>query len=190
MCVPFLLPTTCKTQKPHQYFNITIAEKKKCDIETKIKNEKLKDLETHIKKGNETIKTEMLNEMSIALNDQLIEKQRLEEERQKYIEVEFILTFYTSLNSENGYGAITCRGESLVDGMVASNYYSLGTIIDLGRFGEVIVADRGGSHFNTNNRLDVLITRNYGESDSQYYRRVNNMGRQVVKGKILKSSMK
>ena len=61
MCVPFLLPTTCKTQKPHQYFNITIAEKKKCDIETKTKNEKLKDFETHIKKGNETIKTEMLN---------------------------------------------------------------------------------------------------------------------------------
>ena len=178
MCVPFLLPTTCKTQKPHQYFNITIAEKKKCDIETKTKNEKLKDFETHIKKGQ------------YKFNNQLIEKQRLEEERQKYIEVEFILTFYTSLNSENGYGAVTCRGENLIDGMVASNYYSLGTIIDLGRFGEVIVADRGGSHFNTNNRLDVLITRNYGESDSHYYSRVNNMGKQVVKGKVLKSSMK
>ena len=45
MCVPFLLPTTCKTQKPHQYFNITIAEKKKWDIETKTKNEKLKQLD-------------------------------------------------------------------------------------------------------------------------------------------------
>lgn len=190
MCVPFLLPTTCKTQKPHQYFNITIAEKKKCDIETKTKNEKLKQLDEQYKQVEELKKTEMLNEMSVVLNNQLLEKQRLEEERQKYIEVEFILTFYTSLNSENGYGAVTCRGESLIDGMVASNYYSLGTIIDLGKFGEVIVADRGGSHFNTNNRLDVLITRNYGESDSHYYSRVNNMGRQVVKGKILKSSMK
>lgn len=138
----------------------------------------------------------MLNEISLVLNKQLEEKaerERLEAlrraEEEKYITKTFIVTFYTSLNCENGYGSVNSRGEELCEGMVASNVYPIGTEIDLGSMGKVIVSDRGGKDFNNSDRLDMLISRNYGESDSHYYRRVNKMGKRVVTGKILKSSM-
>lgn len=186
MCVPLLTTSTYKI--PHKHFNITLAKKvEKSDFEKP--SDKLIKLENDIKKGKQIIQTEMLNEMSIALKQQLDEKQRIEEEKAKYIEIDFILTFYTSLNCENGYGAVTCRGENLVEGIVASNYYPLGTIINLDKYGEVIVADRGSKNFNSNNRLDVYIPREYGESEYQYYKRVNKMGKQKVKGKILRSEL-
>lgn len=101
-------------------------------------------------------------------------------------ELEFILTFYTSLDCENGYGAITCEGNSLQQGGVASNVYDLGTKIYLDGYGETIVNDRGGSNFNSSNRLDVFIEREYGESDYEYKQRVNKMGKVTVKGYIVK----
>lgn len=102
------------------------------------------------------------------------------------IETEFILTFYTSLDCENGYGAITCEGDSLQQGGVASNVYDLGTKIYLEGYGETIVNDRGGSNFNSSNRLDVFIEREYGESDYEYKQRVSKMGIVTVKGYIAK----
>lgn len=102
------------------------------------------------------------------------------------IETEFILTFYTSLDCENGYGAITCEGNSLQQGGVASNVYDLGTKIYLEGYGETIVNDRGGGNFNSSNRLDVFIEREYGESDYEYKQRVSKMGIVTVKGYIVK----
>lgn len=131
-----------------------------------------------------------------------LEKKKAEEERLKELELkrkqedkqkkkepewqEFILTFYTSLNSENGYGAITCTGDKLYDGLVASNYYKLNTKIQLEGWGEVTIGDRGGSNFNNDYRLDVYIEREAGESDREYIKRVNSYGRQKVKGYIIK----
>lgn len=173
------------------------------DVVSPKANNEVAKIETYlekINKQNDTItdadQIKMLNEMSLALNKQMEEK--AEEERQealrraeeeKYITKTFIVTFYTSLNCENGYGSVNSRGEELCEGMVASNVYPIGTEIDLGSMGKVIVSDRGGKDFNNSDRLDMLISRNYGESDSHYYRRVNKMGKRVVTGKILKSSM-
>ena len=167
-------------------------------------NSEVAKIETYLEKINRqdnviTAKNQidMLNEMSIALykHQEEEERKRQEEERKrqeeesKYITKTFIVTFYTSLNCENGYGSVNCRGQELAPGMVASNVYPLGTEIDLGSMGTVVVADRGGKDFNNSDRLDMLIPRNYGESDSHYYRRVNKMGKRKVTGKILKSSM-
>jgi 3D (Asp-Asp-Asp) domain-containing protein len=98
----------------------------------------------------------------------------------------FVLTFYTSLNEENGYGPITCGGSRLRDGIVANNVLSQGTVIMTKEYGELIVADRGGDNFNVRHRLDVFVPRNKGESDYQYKKRVNAMGIVKVKGYIIK----
>lgn len=116
------------------------------------------------------------------------EQERIKKKKQEEIEAKtrnFILTFYTDLDCENGWGAITCEGKPLVDGIVANNVIPLHTKIYLEGYGEVVVADRGGSNFNTEARLDVFVPRNHGESDGHYLARVQKMGKQVVKGYYL-----
>ena len=95
----------------------------------------------------------------------------------KYTKRIFKLSFYTSLPSENGGYTGNCHGQPLKYGMVASNVIPQKTVILLDGFGEMQVLDRGGKHFNSYDRLDVLIERNKGESNSQYLKRVNDMGR-------------
>lgn len=97
----------------------------------------------------------------------------------------FRLSFYTNLPSENGGWTITASGKSLRRGMCASNYYPIGTKIYLSGYGTVTVEDRGGSDFNSSSRLDIFIPRRSGESSSQYYRRVNNMGKPTTSGRVL-----
>ena len=71
-------------------------------------------------------------------------------------------------------------------GVVASNVYSFYTRIYLEGYGTMTVLDRGGSDFNSQNRLDVFIPRNSGESNTQYYNRVNAMGRPTTQGYVIK----
>lgn len=102
-------------------------------------------------------------------------------------ELDITLTFYTSLPEENGgFNGINCSGEKLTAGTVANNVLPLGTEIYTKEFGTLTVSDRGGDNFNTINRLDVYIPREDGESDQDYFRRVNNMGRVKVKGYIVR----
>lgn len=96
----------------------------------------------------------------------------------------FTLSFYTDLPSENGGYTVTATGEKLRSGMVASNYYSLGTKIYLSGWGTMTVKDRGGSNFNSSKRLDVFIPRKSGESNTTYLRRVNKLGLKTVKGYV------
>lgn len=100
----------------------------------------------------------------------------------------FELTFYTSLPDENGGFIHMANGERVdtATNAIASNYYKLGTQIYLNGYGTYTVKDRGGSSFNNSNRLDVLILRNAGESDSEYKTRVRNMGRKKVTGYVQK----
>jgi 3D (Asp-Asp-Asp) domain-containing protein len=119
------------------------------------------------------------------------EKKRLEEEARKHKEenieyTEFELTFYTSLDSENGFGAKTCQGKPLSSGIVANNVIPQNTKIHLEGYGQVTVADKGGSNFNTSNRLDVYVGKQPNESNAHYSKRVSNMGRKIVKGYIIK----
>lgn len=125
-----------------------------------------------------------------------LKAEQIQQEESKTVEIkrptiqyiEFELTFYTALPDENGFGAITCQGKPLRAGIVANNVLSLGTVIDLQGYGAVTVADRGGKSFNSSTRLDVYVAKQSGESNSQYKKRVLKMGRQIVKGKIIKNS--
>ncbi len=102
----------------------------------------------------------------------------------------FDLTFYTSLPVENGgYTSMACGGKianvkEII--YVANNVYPCGTQIYLEGYGVMTVKDRGGKSFDSKTRLDVLIPRNQGESDNNYFKRVNNKGRQKAKGYIVK----
>lgn len=101
-----------------------------------------------------------------------------------YYKQDFKFTYYTALASENGGYTVTCNGEPLRDGIVASNYYPQGTKLYIG--GRVYtVADRGSSRFNSPNRLDVFVGRQGGESDGEYFKRVNNMGTRNIEGFVL-----
>jgi 3D (Asp-Asp-Asp) domain-containing protein len=126
------------------------------------------------------------------------DKKRTEEETKKKKELEeqkknepqwqeFILTYYSSLNSENGYGAITSQGKKLSRGGVANNVIPQNTKIYLEGYGQVIVNDKGSNkHFSVDNRLDVFIEREYGESDREYSKRIAKLGVKKVRGYIIK----
>ena len=116
---------------------------------------------------------------------------RREEEKKKQAHsnsILFELTFYTSLPEENGGYGLMANGQSVetAQNVVASNFYKLGTKINLEGFGIVTVSDRGGSSFNKSTRLDVLVPRKPGESKTEYRQRVLAMGRRKVYGTILK----
>ena len=145
---------------------------------------KIKQLENELNKQTKELKNtkNLLNTKTEELNKL---KQKKEELTKKLGKAqEFTLTFYTTLPQENGGYTVTCTGQKLKNGMVASNVYPLGTKIRIN--GKIFtVADRGGKNFNNSNRLDVLVERNPGESDNDYLKRVNNLGTINVIGYIL-----
>ena len=118
--------------------------------------------------------------------DKIEEKKRKEEEERNSYNIELIFSFYTSLSSENGGNeGITCTGSKLKYGDLASNVWGLGTQFKT-QDGQIFtVADKGGSHFNSYNRVDCYIPRQTGESDYQYYKRVNNMGHKTITVKLI-----
>lgn len=92
------------------------------------------------------------------------------------------LSFYGDFAHENGgYAGIDAQGNKLASGTIASNVYPFGTKFSFN--GQTFtVRDRGGSHFNDPNRLDVFVPRNPGESDSEYSTRISNYGRKTITG--------
>ena len=135
-----------------------------------------------------------LIENSIEVQDEKFKQkeiyvQKENEEKKNEPELkEFILTFYTSLESENSSaGAVTCQNKPLSPGGVANNVIPQNTKIYLESYGQVIVNDKGSDkYFGVDNRLDVFIEREPGESDRQYSHRVNSYGVQRVHGYIVK----
>lgn len=100
--------------------------------------------------------------------------------------INFHVSFYSDLNCENGYENLTATGEVLSDGMVANNHFKFGTQLYIKGFGLKTVKDRGSKkYFSKKNNVDIFIPRNKGETDSEYYKRVNNMGRLDVPGYII-----
>lgn len=100
-------------------------------------------------------------------------------------EINITITFYGDTYEQNGgYPNITCTGAKLVQGMVASNVYPLGTKIEWE--GKVYtVSDRGGSHFDSPHRLDVFVPRYSGEDDDEYIARIYGYGKRTVEATIL-----
>ena len=103
-----------------------------------------------------------------------------------YSEITFEVSFYSDLNCENGFGNITATGKTLEGGMIANNFLEFGTKIYIEGLGLKTVEDRGSKkYFNAINKIDVFVPRINGESDSEYYKRVNSLGRKNIDGYIL-----
>ena len=117
-----------------------------------------------------------------------IKQKELEKQKNEPQWQEFVLTFYTSLESENSSaGGVTCQNKRLSRGGVANNVIPQNTKLYLEGYGQVVVNDKGSNkHFSVDNRLDVFIEREYGENDRQYAHRVNSYGVQKVHGYIVK----
>lgn len=186
-CLPLLLGMTDKVldkSNLHNRFKLNIQDNQYPLEDNKFK--KIKEESEQLKKQ------QMLKELGEGLKQQNEEKIR-EQKKQEEIssrglsgnvkEVDFILSFYTNTKDENGGYIVTCTGQPLQYGIVASNVYPLGTKIYLEGYGLFTVADTGGSHFNNYNRLDVLIPPKY-EGEPNYKQRVNNMGKPHVKGYV------
>jgi 3D (Asp-Asp-Asp) domain-containing protein len=146
------------------------------------------DLETEKTRQSEIEKESQIRKQNEFEKEKQIQKQNEKEKKKEPEYKEFILTFYTSLDSENSSaGAVTCQNKPLTPGGVANNVIPQNTNIYLEGYGQVIVNDRGSDkYFGVDNRLDVYIPREPGESDRQYFKRVNNYGIQKVQGYIMK----
>jgi 3D (Asp-Asp-Asp) domain-containing protein len=121
------------------------------------------------------------------LEKQKLEEEQLETQNNESEWQEFILTFYTSLESENSSaGPVTCQNKPLSPGGVANNVIPQNTKLYLEGYGQVVVNDKGSDkYFSVPNRLDVFVERECGENDTQYSKRVNSYGIQKVRGYIV-----
>ena len=157
---------------------------------------KMKQIEKINELTNELKESNKINIELEKVNDDLVDKVKSLEKELKAKEyptqfvksrstmqgtpVEITMTFYGDFAHENGgYAGIDCNGNKLVAGTVASNYYPQGTQFEFN--GQVFtVRDRGGSNFNSANRLDVFVPRLKNESDSSYSKRIRHYGRKTV----------
>lgn len=150
-------------------------------------NDQVKSLKKEITKTNKE-KDEKIKALEKKIDEQgkkllEIEKAKADARKESPTNGEPItlrLSYYGEGAEENGgYAGITCTGAKLVDGMVASNVYDIGT-----KFmwdGKVYtVSDTGGDHFDSYDRLDVFVPRYPGESKDSYDRRISDEGRKVV----------
>lgn len=95
--------------------------------------------------------------------------------------VTITLTFYGGGAEENGgYAGMNAYSGKLTAGTVASNVYPRGTKFRLPNGQILTVNDRGGSSFNSYNRLDVYVPRKAGERKKDYDRRIAKLGRKTV----------
>lgn len=158
----------------------------KDNIETTKKSFNLEDEKLKQKELENDL--EMKKQAELEKESQHQKRKNIEEKKNKPEYKEFILTFYTSLESENSSaGPVTCQNKPLSPGGVANNVLPQNTKIHLEGYGQVTVNDRGSDkYFGVDNRLDVYIPREPGENDRQYSRRVNSYGIQKVQGYIIK----
>lgn len=133
-----------------------------------------------------------INQMAIDRRNIIEPIQQHEQEEKKYIEIQAVLSFYSTLNEENGQGSIDAQGNELKYGTIAiPRSIELGTKFQFDYFGDKIFTgtDRGSEkHIRIDDngiyRIDVCIERPQGYSDSQYWQYVNDMGKIETKGKM------
>lgn len=157
------------------------------DKELKLRDEVLEKYRNHLDKNDALIKEK--DDKIKSLQSQLDKKESLTNRsisrggaRQVGTPIELTLTFYGDGAEENGgYAGINAYGDKLTAGTVASNVYPKGTQFRLSNGQVLTVQDRGGSNFNSYNRLDVFVPRLKGESDAQYEKRIASYGVKKVK---------
>lgn len=125
-------------------------------------------------------------------SERMKERYNIEEEEVWEYDVE--ITFYTDLTIENSkYGSVDSLGNTLNNRTIAIPYeFELGTQWEFESHKGMVfnATDRGSRKYIRTKEdktlvIDMCIMRNRGESDKEYYKRVNRMGRIKTKGRIL-----
>lgn len=116
------------------------------------------------------------------------------EEVEEWIEVNIHVSYYTDLPIENTPNKPTtdAQGNKLTYGTIAiPRDLPLGTTFIIDGFdGEYVGRDRGSRKYikwidDNTMKIDMYIPRKSGESNSTYYKRVNNMGVTKTTGRYL-----
>ena len=161
------------------------------------KNDDIAEYINNLHEAKETLTNidELEHEVNVKKEQAKIEQIQMEEvkakEEKDYKDVTLTLTFYTGLESENGKGRAYMNAISgkLVGGqsIAMPRDIPFGSTIDIEGYGSRICDDRGSKKYikwlnseKTHMKVDLYIAPNKGESDKQYWKRVNNMG--VIKG--------
>lgn len=168
---------------PQGYTSPSFAiERNKEDLKVTTKEEGYKNIQNQLEETKrlkaEQERLQKLKEEEEQKQREAEERKRIEEEKNSY-NITFCLTHYGRSKSENGGYTKTCYGTELREGIIASNYWKRGTVIELTDGRRFIVEDTGSNNFNSPERLDVFID----TYDSNY---LNKLGKQYIKGRIVK----
>ena len=183
---------------------LTTYETKLVDIEEKIGNveEELSQIKKQPTIDNsdndieETVELNPVEEQPVVSAPQTIqEKEKPKENTSTVKEVNVRVSFYTSLASENGgyAGMNAINGRLSLGSISAPKSIPFGSIISIPEMQNLLgiteftVDDRGGAIYVRDDgvyKLDVYVPQRQGESDNDYFNRVNNMGIVNTKAKI------
>lgn len=165
----------------NEQLDSTKKEKDEKDKTLEEANKKIEVLEERVKKNEANIKKLQATNLNLSVSRGLSSRStRNTQHNSKGTSVSMTLTFYGDFPEENGgYKGIDAQGNKLVAGTIASNYYKFGTKVSFN--GKTYtVRDRGGSNFDSPNRIDVFVPRKKGESDDAYKKRIKYYGRKTV----------
>ena len=121
------------------------------------------------------------HEMNLAMKDRFSIE---EDNKEEWIDVKIKISFYTDLKCENSsLGSVDAQGNKLIYGTLAvPRDMELGTEFTIdGYEGMFIARDRGSSKYikwldDTTVKIDMFIPRKNGESNKDYFKRVNSLG--------------
>ena len=142
---------------PQGYTSPSFAiERNKEDLKVTTKEEGYKNIQNQLE---ETKRLKAEQERLQKLREEEEQRQREAEERKRIEErnsynITFCLTHYGRSKSENGGYTKTCYGTELREGIIASNYWKRGTVIELIDGRRFIVEDTGSNNFNSPERLE------------------------------------
>lgn len=178
-----------KTQKieieinEHKYKEkVKELKEKSTELEEKEKeleklSKELMETKTELKKSKEKLQIKKEKEKAASQKSSANVASVKSSQQAKGTPIQITMTFYGS--NIDGMSDITASGKKCAAGMVASNYYPIGTKFSYN--GQIYtVMDRGGKGLNGPNNLDVYVPRKAGESDSQYRKRLYQYGRKTV----------
>lgn len=143
----------------------------------------------------DTVELKPVKEQPVVKTPQQIQEKEKPKESPSYKEVNVRVSFYTSLASENGgyAGMNAINGKLKLGSISAPKGVPFGSIISIPKMQSYLgitdfkVDDRGGAIYIRDDgtyKLDVYVPRKQGESDTEYFNRVNNMGIVNTKAKI------
>lgn len=153
------------------------------------------EIEIHTR-TNEISKEVKLQQEFVSTHAEFIPEEEYEKEivEEEWIEVNIHVSYYTDLQCENTINKETtdALGGKLVRGTIAiPRSMPLGTKFIIEGFdGEYIGKDRGSRKYikwidGNTMKIDMYIARIYGESDDDYFKRVNSKGITKTTGKYL-----